>query len=120
MNKEKEIEDILREILKWTKFQGWQKAKDILEAVLDNDQKKLIYEMSDGKSSREIAKIVKLSDQTIRNYWKDWSVIGIVEPFLGYKKRFQRVFSLMDFGIPIPEIESNEKETEKIEVEKNE
>ena len=112
VNEENEIKDILREILKWTKFQGWQKVKDVLETVLDNDQKKLIFELSDGKSSREIAGIVKLSDQTIRNYWKDWSVVGMVESYPGYKKRFQRVLSLKELGIPVPEIKSNEKETE--------
>ena len=105
MNNDKETKDILREILRWTKFQAMQKAKGVLEAALDNDAKKSVYELSDGKSSSAISKIVKVSDQTVRNYWKEWAVLGIAEIHPGYKKRFRRVFSLKEVGIEVPQIE---------------
>lgn len=79
MSEDKEIKDLLKELLKWTKFEGMQKVKQVLEANLDSDVKKLIYEMSNGQSSPEIAQSVGIAEHTVRNYWKDWSIIGIVE-----------------------------------------
>ena len=119
MNDDQEIKDILKEILKWTKFEGMQKVKQVLEDTLDNDDKKLIYELSDGRPSPKIARTVRVSDQTVRNYWKAWAVLGIVEIHPDYKKRCRRVFSLEDFGIEVPVIKattadkgnSGEKET---------
>lgn len=107
MNENNEIKDILKEILKWTKFEGIQKVKQVIEATLDNDAKRLIYELSDGKSSPEIAKIVRTDPSTVRDYWRNWAVLGIAEIHPGYKRRYQRIFSLKELGIEIPEIEES-------------
>jgi len=117
MNSDPEIKDILKEILKWTKFEGMQKVKQVLETTLDNDTKKLIYEMSDGKSSPTIAGIVKVDPTTVRDYWKDWAILGIVEVHPDYKKRYRRIFSLKEVGIEVVqvkelgEVEKAEEET---------
>ena len=116
MNDSEEIKDILRELLKWTKFQGMQKVKEVLESVLDNDSKKMVYELSDGRSSSNISETVELSDQSVRNYWKDWSRLGIMEVHPEYKRRYRRVFSLKEVGIEVPQIAQSvtiEKDTEK-------
>jgi predicted transcriptional regulator len=102
MNEDKEIKEILKELLRWTKFEGMQKVKQVLEVTLDSDVKKLIYEMSNGLSSPEIAQAVGVAEHTVRNYWKDWSIIGIVEIHPEFKKRFCRVFSLREIGIESP------------------
>lgn len=107
-----EVKEILKEILKWTKFQGIQKAKSVLEATLDDDIKKLIYHLSDGEDSKTIASRARVSDQTVRNYWKRWAVLGIIEPYPKYKGRYWKLFSLEDFGIEIPETESESKAKE--------
>lgn len=112
MNNDQEIKDILREILKWTKFQGMQEVKQVLEAALDNDNKKSVYELSDGRSSSAIAKIMAVSDQTVRNYWKDWTVLGIAEVHPDYKKRCRKVFSLREIGIVFPQVQEIIDETE--------
>ena len=99
------IIELLEEILKWVKFQGWQNVKGILSEVLGDDMSKLIYHYSDGKSSREIAEKVSVSHQTVTNYWKKWAKIGIVEPLKVHRGiRYKRVFSLEDFGIEVPEV----------------
>jgi hypothetical protein len=107
-----EVKEILKEILKWTKFQGIQKAKSVLEATLDDDVKKLVYYLSDGEDSKTIASRAKVSDWTVRNYWKKWAVLGIIEPYPKYKGRYWKLFSLEEFGIGIPEIESETKTKE--------
>jgi len=104
MNEDKEIKDILKEILKWTKFEGMQKVKQVLENTLDNNTKKLIYEFSDGRSSPAIAEIAEVNAHTVRDYWKDWVVLGIVEIHPEYKKRYRRVFSLKEVGIEVPQV----------------
>lgn len=121
MNDNEDIKNILKEILKWTKFEGMQKVKQVLEATLDNDTTKLIYESSDGMSSPKIAKIAEVAPPTVRDYWKDWSVLGIVEIHPDYKKRYRRIFSLREVGIEVPVVEEKtEAQEEKTEGEENE
>jgi hypothetical protein len=121
LDNDQEIKDILKEILKWTKFEGMQKVKQVLEAELDTDTKKLVYELSDGNSSPRIAKIAEIDPTTVRDYWKDWDVLGIVEIHPDYKKRYCRVFSLREVGIEVPEAkESAESEKEIVEGEEDE
>ena len=114
MDNDQEIKNILKEILKWTKFEGMQKVKQVLEATLDTDAKKLIYELSDGRPSPAIARIASVSDQTVRNYWKEWAVLEIVEVHPDYKKRYRRVFSLKEVGIKVPEVEEPVETTEEM------
>ena len=111
-----EVKELLKEILKWTKFQGIQKVKSVLETTLDDNVKKLIYHMSNGDDSKSIASKAKVSDQTVRNYWKRWAVLGIIEPYPKYKGRYWKLFSLEEFGIALPEIE-NESRTKEAKIE---
>jgi hypothetical protein len=121
LDNDQEIKDILKEILKWTKFEGMQKVKQVLETTLENDAKRLIYELSDGRPSPEIARIARVSPPSVRNYWKEWAILGIVEIHPDYKKRYRRVFSLKEVGIKISEIEEPAETTEEIiEGEENE
>lgn len=107
MNDNEDIKNILKEILKWTKFEGMQKVKQVLESTLDNDDKKLIYELSDGRSSSAIARIAGVSGQTVLNYWKKWVVLGIVEIHPEHTRRYQRIFSLKEVGIEVPQVEES-------------
>jgi Fic family protein len=96
------IDSKLEQLLRWTKFQGMQQLKQILETTLDNDTKKLVYELSDGRSSPAIASIVDVSDRTVRDYWKTWAPMGIIEIHPNYKRRYCKIFSLKELGINIP------------------
>ena len=108
MNDDQEIKAILREMLKWTKFEGMQKVKQVLENTLNTDSKKLVYQLSDGISSPKIEKVAGVDETTIRDYWKNWAVLGIVEIHPDYKKRYRRVFSLKEIGIEVPEAKIGE------------
>jgi predicted transcriptional regulator len=111
-----ETVELLRQILKWIKFDGMQRVKGTLTDVLQKDVEKIIYEFSDGKSSIEIARIAGVSHQTVVNYWKRWSRIGIVEAERARGgSRYRRVFSLEDFGIEVPQPKENKKAQESTE-----
>ena len=96
--------ELLREILKWIKFEGMQRVKGVLTDVLQKDTEKIIYQFSNGQSSGDIAKLAGVSHQTVVNYWKRWSTLGIVEAERARGgTRYRRIFSLEDFGIEVPQ-----------------
>ena len=57
MSSENEQILLLKEILKWIRFAGMKQVKEVLASVLDTQQKKLAYQLSDG--SRGIVEIEK-------------------------------------------------------------
>lgn len=109
--KDDKIIELLEEILKWTKFGGMLKVKDVLLDTLKKDEEKLAYQFSDGRSSREVAKTAGMHFTTVLGYWKRWSAVGIVEPLRVRRGlRYKRVFSLEDLGIEVPTPKKTEKE----------
>lgn len=70
---------ILNEILKWQRLQGITILKDLIPSLLNEDKKKLVYEMTDGKNSQLIiAKKVGVAGGTISNWWNIWYSYGIL------------------------------------------
>ena len=100
----KNIESKLGQLLKWARFAGMQQLRNILTNILTNDTQMLIYEYSNGKrSTREIAELAGVgSNQTVINYWKRWSSLGIVESSQKYQGRFQHICSLEEVGLTVP------------------
>lgn len=96
--------ELLEEILKWTKFQGWQNVKSILLATLETDTEKLVYKLSDGRSTTEIGKLTPISHMTVYNYWQKWAKLGLVEPSKKFKGRYEKIFPLEDFGIEVSKL----------------
>lgn len=111
MNDTKRIIELLEESLKWQRFEGAQLAKKILKDLLSKDVDKLIYHYSDGKGSKDIAVLAGVSDFTVRSYWKKWNVEGLVVPSNKFKGRYERVFSLEDFGIEVPQTKTTQQIT---------
>ena len=108
----KRIVELLEDLVKWKRFEGAQFAKKTLRELFSKDGEKLAYQYSDGKSSREVATLSGVSDFSVRNYWKKWSIEGLVVPSQKYKGRVERVFSLEDFGIEIPPLKKSLPESE--------
>lgn len=111
---QKELIRLLSEILKWTKFIGKGQLKALLLDNLSEDVEKVVYELSDGKSLREIERICEensysVSHATIGKYWEKWAPVGIVEPSKKFKGRFERIVSLKEVGIDFPTIELKTK-----------
>jgi transposase len=97
--------EILKEILKWIKFAGAKEVKNVLLTMLDTEQKRLIFHLSDGnRGTLEIAKVAGTSDTTVRRYWASWARQGIVESLkVRGGERYKKSFELEDFGIEVPQ-----------------
>jgi len=103
--KEAQIIELLREILKWVKFSGIDEVRTVLMRTLDTEQKRLVYHLSNGENgSIEIGQVAQVSNRTVTRYWVSWARLGLMEPIrvrggLRYKKSFE----LEDFGFTIPQ-----------------
>ncbi len=106
-----ELQKTMQEILKWTRLQGMQTARAILEDCLKKDSEKLAYHFSDGRDSREVGRLAGISHMTVTNYWKKWAALGVVEPVRARGgERYRRIFSLEDFGMALPEASSSRRD----------
>lgn len=95
---------LLSEILKWIRFSGIKEVKSVITDVLNDPQKLLAYQLSDGNMGTvEIGKITDLSIGTIANCWVTWQKQGLGDsiPVKG-GNRFKRSFDLEELGIKVP------------------
>jgi len=99
----KKIENTLREILKWTRFANISRLKEILEAELDTDQKKVAFENTDGmRALDEVAAASGAPRDTVYGWWQRWSRLGLAMESGTRRGRMMRIASLDDVGIRIP------------------
>jgi hypothetical protein len=95
---------LLEELLKWVRFTGMKEVKSTLEALLDTEQKKISYHLSDGsRGVREISILTGLGKNKIPELWRLWTINGLgagVNTKVG-KIRFKRSFNILDFGLSI-------------------
>jgi len=113
MNENQNLETMLTEFLKIYKFVNHAQIVEALNAELDDDAKKKIYELSDGiRSTRDIQKVVGLTPPVITKYWKKWALKGLVVP-AQRKGRYKAAFNLAEYGLSVLNIiEEGENEDE--------
>jgi hypothetical protein len=100
------IADSLRELVTWTQLIGYSTVKQTLETVLDSNEKRLVYHLTDGQRSvAEIQEMTGVNARFISEWGREWERIGIVEQSHTSKirGRRQRVFDLAAFGISVPD-----------------
>lgn len=104
---------ILREILRWSRFENFPKLRKSLLDNLKTDQEKLVYEFTNGENSRsDVASQAGVPDSTVRNWWEKWYDLGILEPSGKRKGRPQKIMALEDMGIEVPKIPPKKPEVE--------
>lgn len=110
----KNIENKISELLKWTKFAGMQQLRNIISQALGDDATAaLAFEFSDGaRGTREVGRLAGASNKTVARYWKKWSNLGIVEPSNAYQGRFQRICSLEEVGLSVPQSTQSSEENQ--------
>jgi len=59
-----EIAGSLRELVTWTRIIGYPTVKQMLETVLDSNEKRLVYHLTDGR--RSVAEVQKLTGVNAR------------------------------------------------------
>jgi transposase len=94
-----EIKQLLKEILKWQRLQAVNVALELLPKILDTKEKKVVYEMADGKNGiKEVQAKVKIATGTIHKWWNDWLAQGILEK---KGQKYQKIISLKQITIEI-------------------
>lgn len=96
----------LEELVIWQRINGADKVRGLLHTQLDSKEKKAIYQLSDGKMTRdEISAAVKVSTGAISGYWSTWYRLGLVSiQKIKGKDRYVRNFDPTDFGIEVPKL----------------
>ena len=104
----RELNNNIKEMLKWIRFSGLKEVKSIITSTLTSDTEKLMYELTDGEAStRDIATKCNVNQKTVSNYWQKWKVMGILEAIDKFGgKRYKKICSLREIGLEIPEIVS--------------
>ena len=109
-----EIAESLHELVAWTRVIGYPTVKQMLETVLDSNEKRLVYHLTDGRRSvAEVQNLTGVNARFISEWGREWEKFGIVEQsrISKIKGRRQKLFDLAVFGIPVPDqILSNEGE----------
>jgi len=115
-DKQDRMIEILQEMLKWTRVTSIPHVKKLLLDTLPSDKEKIAYHFSDGRDSRDVAKIAGVHFTTIARWWKIWTRVGIAESLSTRGgERSKSIFPLEDFGIELPTIKkvgSSEKAVE--------
>lgn len=105
---------LLREILRWSRFENFPKLRKILLDTLATADEKLVYELTDGEKSRhDIAEETGIPDSTVRNWWDRWYNLGILEPSGKRKGRPQKIVALEDTGIEVTKVQAKKPEVKK-------
>lgn len=108
VNNEERIIELLEELVKWIKVTSIPEVRTLLEETLADSKEKIAYQASDGRKSKEVAKLANVSYVTVTKWWKKWTKAGIAVPISAKGgERARRVFSLEDFGIEIPSPENS-------------
>jgi hypothetical protein len=104
-----EILATLKEMLKWVKFSGVKEVRTVLMSVLDTEQKRMIYHLSDGKRGTiEIGNLANVSNSTVGRYWEALARLGIMEPIaVQGGTRYKKSFELGDFGFNVPQTKTD-------------
>ncbi len=93
----------LEEIARWVRFLGWKEAKELVTKNLPTKEDREVYCLSDGRSTREIGKLLGTSHIPVVRRWSDWSAIGLMRESRKYKGRREATFTLEELGLAVPE-----------------
>ena len=89
--------EILSEILKWERLKGIQTLRSLIPKLLDTEEKKTLYEMTDGKNTiKEIQTKIKISSGKISILWNFWYSNRLVEK---EGQKFKKIISLKELGL---------------------
>ena len=100
-----EIVKELKEQTRWLRFLALPSMRKTIEDNLTTKEQRRIYQLSDGTNSTyAIAKKlwaegIKVSHQTVHNYWKKWLALGLVIASKQYSGRSEKIIDLSDLDL---------------------
>jgi hypothetical protein len=71
--------------------------------ALKTQEDKEIYALSDGRPTREIAKILGVKHTLVFRRWSDWYSQGLMRDSHKFKGRKEAVFSFEELGLQLPD-----------------
>lgn len=94
---------LLHRLVIYTKLANYDDIKNRLIRILNSDDKKRVFEATDGRSSvRDIQSKTGVGKDSISDWWNEWQKEGIVEESKEARGRRRKLLSLSDFGIEVP------------------
>ena len=105
-----EIASSLQELVKLTRVMSYPIIGQMLETVLDTDQKRQVYDLLDGnKTMTAIQQISGVNISYISQWGQEWEKIGIVEA--GSRKgRRRKCFDMSMFGVSVSRVPVSDTE----------
>lgn len=102
----------LQEVVKVIHVVSQSKIREVLEATLDNYEKRLVYDLMDGEKT--VAAIRELSGVNVRfisEWGQEWEKLGLVETdtTANTRGRRRKSFDLSLYGISVNENAMNKK-----------
>jgi hypothetical protein len=90
-------EQLLSEILAWTRFQNLERLAKVLQVVLKDTRHLAAYEATDGtRSQADVARVAGLSQPSVSGLWAKWRRLALVIDIDG---RPRHLVSPSDIGL---------------------
>lgn len=102
MAENERVEELLEELVRWTKIVAAPTVRGWLEPVLTTTDERKVYQASTGGTTREVAAVAGVSHVTVGSYWKRWK--SARPPILqegGRKGRYERLYDLAEMNLPL-------------------
>lgn len=101
--------EVLRDLLNWTRVGFYGAVKNMLTDVLNSENKRLAYQLTDGTKSRDALKAAAgMGSDSITALHEQCVALGLMEITPDNKKR--RLFDLNNFGL-MPQLEVAKRQT---------
>lgn len=101
------VEELLEELVRWTKIAAAPSVRAWLEPVLTTADERGVYQASTGGTSREVAAVTGVGHVTVTNYWRRWkSAQPAIIRETERAGRYARLFDLAEMNVPLEVDES--------------
>ena len=98
MNWQEELLQEVKATNRWLRVLAMPKLREVLDDALSNPQLKRIYQESDGRQIRSLAKAAGAGFGTVQRHWQAWAAQGLMEP-TDVSGRFRKVIDLNEAGL---------------------
>ena len=92
----------LKEMNRWLRLLARPRLDECLSQGIRTSEDYALFQKSDGRSTRDVARATSVSDKTVRSRWAAWVRLGIVEE-TETAGRFKKILDLSDVGFERPD-----------------
>jgi hypothetical protein len=96
----RQLLEAVNESNKWLRIIALPTVRSSLETALNTSDARKVYQASDGRQIRDVAKAAGVGYGTVHRYWSKWAKSGLVQE-TAVRGRFERLIDLEDVGIEV-------------------